>query len=176
MDINQAWNKAFRETEIIRYRVQSLMTFKDTLIPYIVLSESSINVGDTIVRSGEVLVERPSLILPPNNPQLKGFDLEMDTVLKNDSFINFLLIRGISLPSLKYDNQTHELNVHEDRLSNAIHYYHNKLLKEENVHSGLIVGPEDCWQLSVFIYTCTQIVRNSQEDIKKLLKKYKENP
>jgi len=59
MDMEEAWNKALRYTEIIRSRVQSLMTFKDTAVSYILLSESSINVGDTVVRRGEVVVEKP---------------------------------------------------------------------------------------------------------------------
>ena len=76
MDSTSAWEKALRETNIIRSRVIGLQTFGETQVPYILLSPSTINEGDTVVRTGEVLVHRPSLILPPNIPQLEGFNFE----------------------------------------------------------------------------------------------------
>ena len=76
MDFEAQWQKAIKETEIIRSRVQGLFTFTETVVPYILLSESSVNVGDTVVRTGGVLVEKPSIILPPNLPQLEGFEFE----------------------------------------------------------------------------------------------------
>ena len=76
MDFEKMWTKALKHTEIIRARVQSLSMIGDTHVPYFMLSESSINMGDTIVRKGEVLVQRPSLFIPPNNPQFKGFEFD----------------------------------------------------------------------------------------------------
>ena len=74
MKAYENWEKALKKTEIIRPRIQSMMTFSETSMPYILLSESSINMGDTVVRKGEVVVERPTLILPPNIPQFEGFE------------------------------------------------------------------------------------------------------
>ena len=73
MDIQELWERALKNTEIIRPRVQELHTFSSTQLPYVFLSESSINAGDTVVRKGEVLVEKPSLILPADSPQFEGF-------------------------------------------------------------------------------------------------------
>ena len=78
MDIEQSWTKALKNTEIIRARVQALLTHSETLVPYVLLSESSINLGDTVVRKGEVMVQKPSLFIPPHNPQFNGFEFGDD--------------------------------------------------------------------------------------------------
>ena len=173
MDIYQAWEKALRSTEIIRSRVQGLMTFQDTHVPYVLLSESSINLGDTVVRKGEVLVERPSIILPPNIPQLQGFEFEKDFADGDPNFFNFLLVRGIVLPSLKYNNRTHSLDIFEGKLSSAVKHHQELLQTAEDVATGLIAGPEDCWQFSLLIFSCAQVAKNANTDIRRLLDEYK---
>ena len=175
MDIEKIWNKALRETEIIRTRVQALHTLDVTRVPYLLLSASSINVGDTVVRKGEVVVDKPSLIIPPNNPQFQGFEFEDIKKFNEDSLINFLLVRGVSLPSLRYDNRTVSLDVFEGKLSKAIKHYQNFLQRKENVRTGLIKGPEDYWQLSLLIFICSQIAKNAENDIKKLLGDFENN-
>ena len=173
MDIHELWERALKYTEIIRARVQGLATFSDTQIPYILLSESTMNLGDTVVRKGEVLVQKPSLILPPHTPQFQGFDFEGETPFRQESLVNFLLIRGITLPSLKYNHKTYSLDVQEKKLQDTIEYFTDQLQKTEDVHTGLVAGPEDCWQFSVLIFVCSQILRNADNDIKKLLDEYK---
>jgi hypothetical protein len=172
MDMYEAWAKALKNTEILRARIQHLLTFDDTVVPYILLSESSINAGDTIARTGEVVVEKPSLILPPNHPQFEGFEFDPGRAPKG-GLLNFLLIRGIQMPSLNYNNRTSSLDVYEGDLSKAVSYYLDHLQRKENVHTGLITGPEDCWQFSVLIYVCTQVARNSARDIASLLEEYR---
>lgn len=173
MDIQNNWEKALKNTEIIRARVQDLMTFSDTQVSYILLSESSVNIGDTVVRKGEILVEKPSLILPPNVPQFDGFDFESQGISGEDSVINYLLVRGVTLPSLKYNNKTFSLDIHEDKLKNALKFYKDQLEHKEDVHTGLVVGPEDCWQFSVLIFICSQVAKNVPTDIKRLWDDYR---
>jgi len=169
MDIQESFEKAVKETEIIRSRILSLQTFADTHVPYILLSASSINPGDTVVRKGEVLVQKPSLILPPNIPQFEGFEPDDEQLLDSDAMINYLLVRGISLPSMKYNNQTSSLDVFEGKLDEAIKHYGNHLQSQENTSTGLLIGPEDVWPFSLLIFICGQIARNSSSDIRKLL-------
>ena len=173
MDIEKAWGQALKHTEIIRSRIASLATVGDTMVPYILLSESSINQGDTVVRKGEVRVTKPSLIVPPNNPQFLGFEVDEEGPVDPNSLINFLLVRGISLPSLRYDNQTSSLDVYEGRLSNAIKFYNEELQKQENVKSGLLVGHQEYWSFSLLIFICSQIAKNADLDIRKLLDEHK---
>ena len=91
------WRRALKDTEIIRARVKSLSMMGDTRVPYVLLSESSINLGDTVVRKGEVLVQKPALFIPPNNPQFQGFEFERgEDRFDETSFINFLIVRGIA--------------------------------------------------------------------------------
>ena len=173
MDVHDAWEKALRQTEIVRSRAQALMTFATTRVPYVFLSESTVNIGDTVIRKGEVDVEKPAIVLPPNIPQFFGFEFGKEANFGEEAIINFLLVRGVALPSLKYNNKTHSLDVYEGKLSEAISHFSDKLQKLEDVHTGLIVGPEDCWQFSVLIFICSQIARNADSDIKRLLDEYK---
>ena len=172
MDIEKTWERALKNTEIIRPRVKPLNTFKTTHLPYIFLAESSVNLGDCAVRKGEVLVEKPSIMLPPDSPQLEGFDFKDVLRFKQEMIINFLLVRGIGFPSLKYNNKTYSLDIFEGRLSQAIEKYTHELQKEENVTSGLIIGPGDCWQFSILIFVCMQILRSADNDIKGLMNKW----
>jgi len=172
MDSTSAWEKALKETNIIRSRVTGLQTFSETHVPYILLSPSTINEGDTVVRTGEVLVHRPSLILPPHIPQLEGFDFGNEGSFQENTMVNFLMVRGITLPSMKYDNKIFSLNVFEGKMEDAIGVYGNRLQREENTSSGLICGPDQVWQLSVLIFVCSQIARNSATDIRRLLDDY----
>lgn len=175
MDFEKMWTKALKHTEIIRSRIQALSMSGDTQVPYLLLSESSINVGDTVVRKGEVLVQKPSLFIPPNNPKFEGFEFEdKDGVgaFDENSFINFLIVRGVSIPSLRYDNQTSSLDIYEGKLSQAVKHHEKLMQQQENVKSGLLVGPEDCWQFSILIFICSQVMRNADQDIRRLLDEY----
>ena len=172
MDFEEMWGKALKNTEIIRTRVRSLSMIGDTSVPYLLLSESSINIGDTIVRKGEVLVQRPSLFIPPNNPQFEGFEFDEEDVLDQNSLINFLIVRGISLPSLRYDNKTSSMDIYEGKLSKAVKHHEAILQQQEDVQTGLLIGPEDCWQFSILIFVCSQIIKNADQDIQRLLDEY----
>jgi hypothetical protein len=66
MNIQDGWEKALKNTRIIRPRSKDLLTFEATEVPYILLSESSVNLGDTVVRKGRMMVEKPAIILPNN--------------------------------------------------------------------------------------------------------------
>ncbi len=173
MNIQDSWERALRSTEIIKPRVQPLQTFTTTHLPYVFLSESSVNSGDTVVRKGEVLVERPSIILPQHMPQFEGFDFEEKMHMSDDLLKSFFLVRGVTIPPLKYNNKTDPLDVYEGRLSQAIEHYHNRLLQEEDVHTGLISGAEDVWQFSVIIFICSQVSRSADGDMRKLLDEMK---
>lgn len=177
MDIQKYWEKALKETEIIRSRVKALLSSQATRVPYILLSESQINLGDTVVRTGEVVVEKPSLIVPPNNPMFSGFDFDnQDEALSENSLVNFLIVRGVRLPSLRYDNQTSSLDIYEGRLTEAIAHYQDILQRQENTSTGLLKVPEDCWPLALLIFICTQVARNADQDIRRLMDDYHRRP
>jgi len=177
MNLYEKWGKATEETRILRFRLPNLLSFEATILSYISLAESTINAGDTVVRKGKVVVQKPLLILPPNLPQFEGFEFEDDYQLNNDEIRRFLLMRGVSFPSLKYRNETYNVDVYEGCLNKAIEYFSLRMEKREDIHSGLIAGPEDCWQFSVLIYVAALTSRSAPEDFRRILnnlrKKYK---
>lgn len=173
MDLQETWEKALKRTEIIRPRVSPLSTFGPTHLPYIFLAESSVNIGDTVVRKGEVVVEKPSIILPQDFPQFEGFESEEVSAFNLDMLTSFLFVRGVRFPSLKYNNKTHSLDLREGKLQQSVDFYRHELEKQENVNSGLVLGPEDAWQFSILIFIAGQVVRQAEGDIKKLWEKYK---
>lgn len=174
MDIQDYWEKALKKTEIVRARVSGLDTFAATSLPYILLSESSVNIGDTVVRKGEVVVEKPALILPQASPQFEGFDFKEKLNLREDMLTNFLLVRGVAFPSLKYNNKTYSVDIFEGELGKAVKSYLDKLQKEEDVHTGLIVAPEDCWQFSALIFIGIQVIKSAETDIRRMMNKLRE--
>ncbi|MEI8010855.1 MAG: hypothetical protein WCI27_00035 [Candidatus Omnitrophota bacterium] len=175
MEFQENWENALKHTQIIRRRVSSLHTFDDTHVPYIFLSPSLINDGDTVIRKGEVLVQKPALILPPNMPRFDGFDFEQTPGADSGAVVNFLMMRGISFPSLKYNNTTHSLDVFEGSMDRAVSFLANQLERTEDVASGLITGHEETWPFSILIFICAQVARNTDFDIKRLMDDYRRN-
>jgi hypothetical protein len=167
-NLYEQWEKALRNTETIRPRIKPLETFSHTQVGYIFLADSAIHKNTTIVRKGNIKVERPALILPPDRPQFKGFDID-----NTDRIIDFLLIRGISFPSLKYNNKVSNLDIYNDKLDKAIDFYKNELQKKEDINSGLIIGLEDCWQFSIFIFAAMMASKAAKNDIERLIREYK---
>lgn len=173
MNIQDGWEKALKNTRIIRSRAQELQTFSDTTVSYVFLAEALVNRGDTIVRKGEVLVEKPAIIMPSNLPFFEGFDFEKEFGSGQDMVTNFLLVRGVAFPSMKYNNKTNKLEIYDGRIEKAIEYHSDMMQRKEDVYSGLVVGPEDCWQFSVLIFLCSQIVRSADGDIRRLMEYFR---
>jgi len=136
------------------------------------LSASAVNSGDTVVRKGEVTVEKPAIVLPFNMPQFEGFDFEKEMDFNEDILKSFFLVRGVSFPSMKYNNIQSLLEIYEGGLSKAVEHYQTLLQRDENVHTGLIMGPEDCWPLSVIIFAAGQAARSAEGDIRRLFDGY----
>ncbi len=173
MDIRQRWEKALGQTEVVRPRIRALYTFSVTESPYIFLSESSINVGDTVVRKGSVIIQKPSLILPTGLPQFEGFEAQKELHIDESKLADFFLVRGVNLPSLKYNNTTYSLDLFGGSLKRAVQYFQQRLQQAEDVETGLIVGPEDCWQFSILLYISTQVVKSADGDVRRLLDEYR---
>jgi hypothetical protein len=173
MNIQDGWEKALSKTEIIRTRVQGLLVNEATNLPYIFLCESSINPQDAVVRKGEVVVGKPSLVLPSASPQFEGFDFDKEFDTSEGMLTNFLLVRGVTFPSLNYNNKTYSVDVFEGGLSKAIQHNLDKLQRQEDVHTGLLTGPEDSWQFSILIFICTQVIKSAETDVRKLLEDFR---
>ncbi len=169
MDIEQIWKKALKETEIYRQRLDFLPTFEGVDLSYILLSKSEFSPQDTVVRKGSVYVSRPMILMPPDYPIFEGFDFKEVTGLSQDSIQSFLYMRGIRLPSLKYYNKTYTMDIMEVPLEDVLKDIGNKLERMEDIHTGLIVGPNDIWQFSLLIYVANIVARSIGNDIRKMM-------
>ena len=174
MDLEDKWEEALKRTEIVRFRVEHLSTFQTTEIPYIFLSESTVNLGDTVVREGRVSIHKPAIILPEDMPQFDGFELEKDYNLNSDMLRMFLMVRGISFPSLKYEHEVSRLDIFEGPLSKAKSYHKDALERTEDAQTGLIIGREDCWQFSLFIYVGLLISKSLPSDLRRIWEKFRD--
>ena len=173
MDIQELWEKALKQTEIVRMRLQDLATFETTAVPYVFLAESALNQGDTVVRKGQVLIERPAIVLPQFSPQFEGFDVEQDLQIPKDMLATFLLVRGIQFPSLKYRHQMSSLDLVEQSLQQAIDQFGHQLSAAEDIKTGLVVGPEDAWQFSLLLLVGALVVRSAEGDVRRLLEEWR---
>ena len=173
MDVYELWEKARKQTEVLRMQLQDLATFEQTLVPYIFLGESALNSGDTVVRQGSVVIARPSLILPNFSPQFEGFDVNESTPLSPDALATFLLVRGIQFPSLKYRHQMASLDVYEGSLQQGIRHYLDRLTAAEDIRTGVVVGPEEAWQFSVLLLVGALVVRSAEGDLRRILEAWR---
>ena len=150
-------------------QLQDLSTFESTTVPYIFLGESSLNAGDTVVRRGHVLIDRPAIVLPGLSPQFEGFDFQETLQLSESAVATFLLIRGIQFPSLKYRHQTSSLDVFEGSLQHSIERFTDQLKAAEDIRTGLVVGPEEAWQFSILLLVGALVVRSAEGDLRRIL-------
>lgn len=173
MDLQDLWDKALRRTEIIRPRIQPLHFNATTELPYIFLAESTMNSTDTVVRQGEVMVDRPAIYLPPNYPRFEGFDSEEETTVPFQGIAEFLFIRGVRFPSFNFNNKTERLDVEEGKLKDVIENYKKKLEQTEDVSRGLVIGDGDLWQFSILIFIASQVLRSANGDLRRLLDEFR---
>ena len=173
MDIQELWERALKRTEILRMRLHDLATFEATIVPYIFLTESALNQGDTVVRKGQVVIERPSIVLPSLSPHFEGFEFEPEWHLSEDALTTFFLMRGIQFPSLKYRHQLSSLDVIERSLREMIEDFTAQLTMSEDIKTGLVIGPEDTWQFSILMLVGALVVRSAPGDLRRIFEEWK---
>jgi hypothetical protein len=79
----------------------------------------------------------------------------------------------VSIPSLKYNNRTYSIDVFEGDVSRAISHYANQLERVEDVTTGLLTGIEDVWQFAILIFICSQIAKNTEQDLRRLMNEFR---
>ena len=173
MDIHELWNTALKRTEIIRMQLQDLATFEATMVPYVFLAESALNRGDTVVRRGQVLIERPAITLPSFSPQFEGFEFDKELHVSENAVATFLLVRGVQFPSLKYHHQLSSLDVLEGPLQQSVNRITDQLAAAEDIRTGLVIGPEEAWQFSILLLVGALVIRSAQGDLRRLIEEWR---
>ncbi len=168
MDFEKYWEKAAKETEIEKSWIGYLNIASSTMLSYIMLSESLVDKTDTVIRKGKIEVSRPIIYLPEHNPIFEGFEFQQNNISEN-SLVTFLLLRGITLPSVKYSNSVYSLDVVAGNLTQTIKKYKEELQRLEDIKTGLIIGPDDCWHFSLLIYVAALTSKSASNDIKNFL-------
>lgn len=164
MDIEKDFLRALQETEIHRQRRSRLLTVGTTELPYILLGESMVNLGDTVVRQGVVRIEQPRLYLLNRPHQFEGFEDD-----DHEQALMLALGRVSSLPPGKYSNVDCRLDVFEGRLPAAISHYGDRL--EDDQRTGLLSGPVDVWPFSLMVYAAAMAAQSAPGDVRDLLLK-----
>ena len=173
MDIQELWDKARKRTEILRMRMQELSAVEATTVPYVFLAESSLNQGDTVVRRGHVLVERPSIVLPGFSPQFEGFAFDKELQVSEETVATFLLVRGIHFPSLRYRHEISSLDLFEGNLQKAITHFQDQLSRTEDIRTGLVIGLEEAWQFSILLLVGVLVIRSAEGDLRRFLDEWR---
>ncbi|MCX7957273.1 MAG: hypothetical protein N2643_05245 [Endomicrobia bacterium] len=166
IDINKKWQQAINETRIVRSRYKKLETFKKTIVPYVLISQSLVNKGETVVRRGKVEVSPALIHLPYTGFEFKGFNFEETTHYNEETIKSFLLVRGINLPPLKYNNEQVKLEVVNKSLKEAINHYQKIFQRIEDIDTGLIVSIPDIWQFSLLLYIIHLVKKSADNDLK----------
>lgn len=167
----QKFIEAVRNTKILRARKNYLFTFGNTRLPYVMVANSLINAGSSIIRTGEVVVEKPQIIISNDSSAFEGFDIDRSLV-DLDQVKFALMSRGISFPQMNYKNSTQFLEVVSDKLEVIIERQMNQFEDANDSRVGLIQCREDTWNLSLLHYVLTQVVRSSTSNMQEYLERY----
>jgi hypothetical protein len=151
---------AVEHTEVVRPPQQALATFGVTNIHYYILTEPVYTdllgfEGETVVREGKVIAERPKIVTPYYLLNLfEGFE-------HGKGFADYLLGEyGANEPGLlyRYKNEPAETNVLSTPLETVIENLNQRIDKEGSTLAAIIKGVDELWDVSLmkFIYDMTR--------------------
>jgi hypothetical protein len=157
MDIdNERIEQAARHTEILRHPRQHLATFGITNIYYYLLTEPVYSeiadaTGETVIREGRVIAERPKIVTPYYLTHLEGFSYDARRYLEI-----LLSMHGPDTPGLfyTYKNEPKSLNIVSDKWPAVLEKLNNEIDKKGDPLTSIIRGQDDLWDVSLlkFIY------------------------
>ncbi|MCS7185097.1 MAG: hypothetical protein NZ870_04155 [bacterium] len=169
MNFIEMFDEALKNTKILRMRLKSLEQKKSTVCPYTIIMPSRVDSNDALVKKGNVIIEKPIIILPENLAEFIGFEFEKMGI-RNDILNTVLLMRGIRLPSMRYKNLQYKIDVVNKNYLQYANEIAEKLKLREDTEEGVITTKTpDSWQFSLLIYTASLFIKNLPNDIKNIL-------
>lgn len=162
MEMEKAFKMAQENTRFIKERKNLLYTFGATRLPYICLSVSSEDSNYVMVRSGEVMADKPQIAVPGEIFSFEGFS-ESDELSGDDLVIS--LARRISMPPSKYVNKADSAVRETCALDDAVQRVLNRLDNDNDVRTGVISAPDQVWALSVLLYVGSQVARSAPSNV-----------
>ena len=151
--------EAARHTEVLRHPRQHLDTFGITNIYYYIVTEPSYSdltgeTGETVIREGRVIAERPKIVTPYYLSHLEGFSPDARRYLDM-----LMAMQGPQMPGLfyTYKNEPKNLNIVSDPWTAVVDKLNAELDKKSDPLVSIIRGQDDLWDISLlrFIYEMT---------------------
>lgn len=161
MNFHEALQFAGANTSIVRSRKNLLYTFGSTRLPYVVVTASPQSEGEVLVRRGEVTAERPKIAIPDQPFQFDGFDLKDG----DEDLVQVMLARRIEMPPAKYVNKSDSTTSEKGTIGAAVERAANRLDRENDIRTALIVTPENVWNLAVLLYVGSQVARSAESNV-----------
>lgn len=164
MELDEAFKRAETDTKFVKVRKNLLYTFGGTRLPYICISQMTGDGDFVMVRSGEVLAEKPQIALPGEMFAFEGFEDFWEEFADGEPVVS--LARRISMPPSKYINKSEGAPKRETGpMSAVVDRVVNRLENDNDVRTGVITGPEEVWGLSIFLYVANQVARSAQSNV-----------
>ena len=165
MEMEEAFKLAQEDTRFIKERKNLLYTFGATRLPYICLSVAMGDSEQVVIRTGEVLADKPQIALPTETFSFEGFDPEKGKDDDEEKELAVILARRISMPPSKYVNKAEAVTREKGPLSESIQRVMNRLENDNDVRTGVIAAPEPVWGLSVLLYVGSQVARSASSNV-----------
>ncbi|MFC1908656.1 hypothetical protein ACFLXD_02125 [Chloroflexota bacterium] len=153
---------AARHTEILRLPKQSLSTFGTTNVYYYLITEPvyselerETGAGETVIREGRVIAEKPKIVTPYYLTRLEGFSPDAKKY-----FDRLSMIHGPDAPGLlyAYKNEAKELNIVSDNWLTVARRINDDIERRGDPLTSIIKGEDSLWDVSLmkFIYEMTK--------------------
>ena len=156
---NERIQYAASHTEILRHPRQHLATFGITNIYYYLVTEPSYTeftneTGETVIREGRVVAERPKIVTPYYLTRLEGFSYDARRY-----FETLLQMHGPDSTGLfyTYKNEPKGLNIVSDGLPAVVDKLNREIDGKGDPLASIIKGLDEMWDVSLlkFIYEIT---------------------
>lgn len=147
-------------TKVLRSPKQHLSTLGTTNIGYYLVTEpaysdTASDAGETVIREGRVVVERPRIVTPYYLSRLEGFSPDA-----RKYFETLIRMHGANAPGLfyAYKNELKGLNIVGDSLPSVVNKLNDDIDKRGDSLAAIIKGVDELWDVSVmkFIYEVTR--------------------
>ncbi len=167
MEMEEAFRLAQEDTRFIKVRKNLLYTFGSTRLPYICISQAQDSAEFVMVRSGEIMADKPQIALPGEMFSFEGFEDLLAEFSRDDPVV--ALARRISMPPSKYVNKPESQVREAGTVPDAIQRVMNRLENDNDVRTGVIEAPDRVWGLSVLLYVGSQVARSAQSNVQEHL-------
>jgi len=159
----EQFDEAWQAVDVVRYSQPNLFTFGDTRLKYTVIAPSEIHQGETVLREGQVVVQKPMIInlLGAEGVHLEGFG-------EFDQMPGFLIERMAYIPRLNYRNQEGRMEIVSTPANELIEQVIKKLDTEGDNLMGVMKSPAGAWQIGVLRYSVEKIVQSTPYNIQEL--------